>query len=259
MTCVLPVFQWGSWVRVQFSASCLGWRAGGRIATESESSCQNASTVMTYRRMTTGADDVAMPLCYHATIFVLHRMTFHAITSRSANSFTKWSSKVIHTPLALNPCSLGVRVITVPSTSIFAARLSEADVHHTASFNSIRRPVHTSCSFHARAMHQSSAGDIATSQQLSAKSSNPMYLPSTGNLHFSAWHLLQNAVAGTSRAAPNTFAAHGSPCGTERVRRIPGVNMSSSLMRVSELLYTLIHAATNTGGTFRASMASMIR
>ena len=157
-------------------------------------------------------DDNRRRRCRNATLlsrnnFRTAQNDLHAITSRSAISFTKWSSKVIHTPLALNPCSLGVRVITVPSTSIFAARLSEADVHHTASFNSIRRPVHTSCSFHARAMHRTSAGDIATSQQLSAKSSNPMYLPSTGNLHFSVWHLLQNAVAGTSRDAPNTFAA----------------------------------------------------
>ena len=80
-----------------------------------------------------------------------------------------------------------------------------------------------------------------------------------GSSHFSAWHLSRKAVAGTSRAAPNKSAAHGSPCGTERGRRIPGVMTSSSLIQVSDLLYSLIHADTNTGGTFRASMASMVR
>ena len=143
-----------------------------------------------------------MPLCYHTTVFVSHRMTsmqsphVPPILSRSGHK------KVIHTPKALKPCSLGVRVITVPSTSIFATRLSEAVVHHTSSFQSIYSPAHASNSFHARAMHRSSAGDIAMSQQLSANSSSSMYLPSTINPHFSAWHFLQNAVAGTSRAAP---------------------------------------------------------
>ena len=66
-----------------------------------------------------------------------------------------------------------------------------------------------------------------------------------GSPHFSAWHLSQKAVAGTSRAAPNKSAAHGSPCGTERVRRIPGVMMSSSLIQVSDPLYSMIHAHTN--------------
>ena len=94
-------------------------------------------------------------------------------------------------------------------------------------------------------MHEpcvSSAGDIAMSQQLSAKSSSPMWLSPMGSSHFSVWHLSQKAVAGMSSAAPTRSASRGSPCGTERVRRIPGVMMSSSLTKVSD------PPQTNTGG-----------
>ena len=156
-------------------------------------------------------DDNRRSRCHNATLlshnnFRTAEKDLHAITSRSA------TSKVVHTPKA----SLGVRVITVSSTSIFATKQRGADVHHTASFHAIHSPAHASSKLHARAMHRSSTGDTAMSRQLSAESSSRMYLPSTGSSRFSAWHFLQNAVAGTFNAAPNKFAAHGSPCGTER-------------------------------------------
>ena len=115
-------------------------------------------------------DDYRRSLCRNATLFSRNNFRIaqndlHAIPSRSTTSFTKWPSNVVHTPKALKPCSLGVRVITVSSNSIFATRQPGADVHHTDSFHAIRSPA-----------------------QLSAKSSSPTYLPPTGSSHFSAWH-----------------------------------------------------------------------
>ena len=157
------------------------------------------------------------------------------------------SSNVIHAPRALKPCSRDLRVITVSDIVMVASKLSAADEHHTASSHEMGNPAFSRSSFQAQ------AGDNAIIQHLSAKSKSPMYPSPRGSSHFSVWHLAQNAVPGISNAVPNRSAAHGSPCGTYCVRRIPGVVMSSSFTNVSDP-----HAATDTGGSFRASMASMI-
>ena len=107
---------------------------------------------------------------------------------------------------------------------------------------------------HARAMIWSSARDIAIFQHLSRKNTKPRHSPSTRAPHFLDWQISQKAAGGTSTAAPNRSAAHGSPYGTERVRRIPDDMTSSGWINVSDLLYSLSHAETNTRWTFNASM-----
>ena len=81
---------------------------------------------------------------------------------------------------------------------------------------------------------------------------------SHGQSPFLCWHMSQNHLAGLSRAASKRSAAQGSPCGTDLVRRIPAVPISSSSTIVSESLYSLIQAAISTGGTPIANVASMI-
>ena len=129
-------------------------------------------------------------------------------------------------------------------------RALHLNIKYTAFFNSTRRPAHTSSLFHARAMqHRSSAGDIAMSQQLSAKSSNP--------IHVFAIHA-------------ERCSRHIQDCPTQiRCTRITLWHRTRTTYSRRECVVKLnvrfrlpvlsIHAATNTGGTFRASIASMIR
>ena len=90
--------------------------------------------------------------------------------------------KVIHTPKALKPCSLGVRVITVSSTSISATKQSGADVHHTASFHAIRSPAHANSSFHGSCTHRSSTGDKGHEPAVVGKKQQPRVFAIHGQL-----------------------------------------------------------------------------
>ena len=97
----------------------------------------------------------------------------HAATSRSAISFVKCPSNVIHTPSALNPSSRFLRIIVVTDTAVLPGRLSCAVVHHTASLQSMFHPACFSNSYHSLAIVCNSATDIPKNQKLSAMSRSP--------------------------------------------------------------------------------------
>ena len=139
-------------------------------------------------------------------------------------AFFPWSS-----------CDCLSDILTLPVGELCAV------VHHTASLQSVCKPAYLNKLFHAFVIVWMLVIDIAMIQLLSAKRRRPRKLPPTGNPYFMSWHNFSNLLAALSRAAPNKSAAHGSPCGTDLVRRMPGVTLSSNFTTVSKFLNSRIH------------------